>query len=90
MIMGKNFEVAIGLSKLHLIKKKSFWRYSCFDHLPLCLLDVTPVVKNMKWPTANEFDLKVSVESMYLVILIKFYCVIELSPLPNLYLCAMV
>ena len=55
MIMGKNFEVAIGLSKLHLIKKKSFWRYSCFDHLPLCLLDVTPVVKNMKWPTANEF-----------------------------------
>ena len=24
---------------------------------------------------------------MYLVILIKFYCVIELSPLPNLYLC---
>ena len=55
MIMGKNFEVAIGLSKLHLIKKKPFWRYSCFDHLPLCLLDVTPVVKNMKWPTANEF-----------------------------------
>ena len=54
MIMGKNFEVAIGLSKLHLIKK-SFWRYSCFNHLPLCLLDVTPVVKNMKWPTANEF-----------------------------------
>ena len=55
MIMGKNFEVAIGLSKLHLIKKKSFWRYSCFDHLPLCLLYVTSVVKNMKWPTANEF-----------------------------------
>ena len=54
MIMEKNFEVAIGLSKLHLIKK-SFWRYNCFDHLPLCLLDVTPVVKNMKWPTANEF-----------------------------------
>ena len=24
---------------------------------------------------------------MYLVILIKFYCFIELSPLPNLYLC---
>ena len=55
MITGKNFKVAIGLSKLHQIKKKSFWRYSCFDHLPLCLLDVTPVVKNMKWPTANEF-----------------------------------
>ena len=58
MIMGKNFEVAIGLSKLHLIKKSFFWRYTyvvVFDHLPLCLLDVTPVVKNMKWPTANEF-----------------------------------
>ena len=25
MIMGKNFEVAIGLSKLHLIKKKSLF-----------------------------------------------------------------
>ena len=55
MIMGKNFEVAIGLSKLHLIKKSLFGDTVVFDHLPLCLLDVTPVVKNMKWPTAKEF-----------------------------------